>query len=126
IHANQHEVNSEKSRDNQFAALDRITLSEAAKFKLDVAKVQSCVKEQKEDAVRASMKEGNTLGVDGTPTMFVNGEMLDGARPASEIRALLDSALQRAGVPTSTHAPATSAAPPAPAPSTAGNHAAQH
>ena len=98
IHSNQATVNKEGSKDNQFAALDRITLSEGDKFKLDAAKLQSCVKGQKSDAVKASVKEGDALGVTGTPTMFVNGQMMDGARSVAEIRELFDSALQRAGV----------------------------
>jgi len=111
-HANRQTVNSEKGLDNQFAALDRATLAEADKFHLDAAKLQSCVKNQKDDAVKASMKEGESLGVSGTPTMFVNGEMLDGARPVAEFRALFDTALQQAGVPVPAHAaPAAAAAP---------------
>jgi protein-disulfide isomerase len=108
IHSNQQVVNSEKGHDNQFAALDRITLTEGAKFKVDTAKLQACVKAQKEDAVTASVKEGEALGVDGTPTMFVNGRSVNGARSAEEFRAVFDSALQQAGVA----APAHPAAPP--------------
>jgi protein-disulfide isomerase len=111
-HANRQAVNSEKGLDNQFAVLDRTTLSEAAKFHLDAAKLQSCVKDQKDDAVKASVKEGESLGVSGTPTMFVNGEMVDGARPVAEFRALFDSALKQAGVSAPAHAsPAANAAP---------------
>ena len=98
IHANQAMVNKEGTKDARFAALDRMTLSEGDKFKLDPAKLQACVKEQKSDAVTASVKEGDTLGVTGTPTMFVNGQMMDGARSMAEIRELFNSALQRAGV----------------------------
>jgi protein-disulfide isomerase len=43
IHANRQVVNSEKGLDNQFTALDRLTLSQADKFKLDTSKLQSCV-----------------------------------------------------------------------------------
>src|SRR5258708_7705163 len=111
-HANRQTVNSEKGLDNQFAALDHTTLSEASKFHLDAAKLQSCIKDQKDAAVKASVKEGESLGVSGTPTMFVNGEMLDGARPVAEFRTLFDRALQQAGVPSPTHvAPAASAIP---------------
>jgi protein-disulfide isomerase len=98
IHSNQATVNKEANKDSQFAALDHMTLTEGDKFKLDSAKLQSCVKEQKSDAVTASVKEGDALGVTGTPTMFVNGQMMDGARSVAEIRELFDSALQRAGV----------------------------
>ena len=104
MHANQREVNSEKGREAQFAKLDKITLLQGQQHNLDIIKLQSCIKAQKEDAVRASMKEGEALGITGTPTMFVNGQMLDGARPASEIRALFDAALHEAGVPAPAHA----------------------
>ena len=118
IHSNQHVVNAEKGRDAQFQALDRIALSEAGKFSLDSSKLGSCVKDQKSDAVTASVKEGDSLGVNGTPTMFVNGQMLDGARPAGDIRMLLDGALQQAGVSAPAHA--TAAQPPTPHPNDAG------
>ena len=104
-------VNSERGRENQFAALDRITLTEGAKFHVDTAKLQVCIKAQKEDAVTASVKEGEALGVDGTPTMFVNGRSVNGARSAEEFRAVFDSALQQAGVPAPAH-PATAPKPP--------------
>jgi protein-disulfide isomerase len=107
IHSNQHVVNSERGHEAQFAALDRITLTEGAKFNVDTTKLQACVKAQKEDAVTASVKEGEALGVDGTPTMFVNGRSVNGARSAEEFRAVFDSALQQAGVA----APAHPAAP---------------
>src|SRR5581483_5950082 len=82
IHNNQSQVNQEHGRENQFAALDRITTTEAAKFKVDSPNLQSCMKAQKADAVLASVKEGESLGIDGTPTMFVNGRMVNGARTA--------------------------------------------
>ena len=112
IHANQQVVNSEKGRENQFAKLDQLTLNEANKFSLDAKKLQSCIKDQKSDAVNASVKEGEAVGVSGTPTMFVNGQMLDGARSVSEVRAALDSALQQAGVAAPPHSPAASVTRP--------------
>ena len=54
IHANQHEVNSEATRTDQFAALDRIALSDAPKYKLDSAKLQACIKAQDDGVVKAS------------------------------------------------------------------------
>src|SRR5437016_11434333 len=47
IHANQTEVNSEKSRDGQFGALDRLAMVQGQKHNVDGAKLQSCVKAQK-------------------------------------------------------------------------------
>src|SRR2546426_6886896 len=107
IHANQTEVNSEKSRDGQFGALDRLAMVQGQNHNLDVAKLQSCMKAQNEDVVKASLREGETLGVNATPTLFVNGQEVDGALPISELRAVFDRALEQAGVP----APARPAAP---------------
>ncbi len=115
IHANQTEVNSEKSRDGQFGALDRLAMVQGQKHNVDGAKLQSCVKAQKDEAVRASVKEGSTLGVEATPTLFVNGEKIDGAMPIGDIRAVLDRALQQAGVVSPPHAAAAASSPPQPA-----------
>jgi protein-disulfide isomerase len=105
IHANQKDVNAEKGRDNQFGVLDKFTLLQGQKHNLDATKLQACVKAQNEDAVKASMKEGEQLGVSATPTMFVNGQEIDGALPLPEIRAVLDRALEQAGVPIPVHPP---------------------
>jgi protein-disulfide isomerase len=98
IHANQREVSSEKGRDAQFAALDRLTLERGQKYNLDQPKLQACVRAQNEEAIKASMKEADGVGVNATPTLFVNGEEMDGALPIGELRAALDSALKQAGV----------------------------
>ena len=114
IHSNQREVNSEKGRDAQFAALDRLTLEQGQKHNLDQAKLQACVKAQNDAAIKASMHEAEGVGVSATPTLFVNGEEMDGALPVSEMRAAIDAALQRAGVPVPSHPPATAANEPQP------------
>jgi protein-disulfide isomerase len=120
VHSNQKVITAENGRNSQFAALDRTAIAQAGKFHLDTPKLQACLKDPKgEQAVQASVKQGEALEVSGTPTMFINGEMLDGARPASEIRAALDSALKRAGV-----APPSQPAAPA-SPSGAGSSSAK-
>jgi protein-disulfide isomerase len=103
IHSNQREVSSEKGRDAQFAALDRLTLEQGQKHNLDQSKLQSCVKAQNEDAIKASMHEAEGVGVNATPTLFVNGQEMDGALPISEVRAALDHALEQAGIPVPAH-----------------------
>lgn len=104
IHANQHEVSSEKPLGGQFAALDRLTTLQGQKHNLDQSKLQSCIKAQNEDAIKASVKEGESLGVNATPTLFVNGQEMDGALPVGDLRVAIDRALQEAGVPVPTHA----------------------
>jgi len=98
IHANQSEVNSEKTRSSQFDALDRIALQNAKKYNLDNNKLQACIKAQNDAAVKASIKEGDSLGMTATPTIFVNGQEVDGALPASEVRNIFDKALEQAGI----------------------------
>ena len=98
LHANQHAIGEVKGRDGQNAELDKLATLQAEKHNLDVPKLQACVKAQDEKAVRASMREGETVGVDATPTMFVNGQKLDGAVPAEAVRLALDQALKDAGV----------------------------
>jgi protein-disulfide isomerase len=43
------------------------------------------------------MAEGDKLGVDSTPTMFINGERFTGAVPETELRSALDRALADSG-----------------------------
>lgn len=105
IHANQREVSSEKGLDAQFAALDHLTLEQGQKHNLDQSKLQACVKAQNESSVKASMHEAEGVGVTATPTLFVNGQEMDGALPITEMRAALDRALQQAGVAVPAHPP---------------------
>jgi len=115
LHANQHAISGEKGRDGQNAELDKLATLQAQKHNLDVAKLQACVKAQDEKAVRASMQEGEKVGVDATPTMFVNGQKLDGAVPPDEVRLALDQALMDAGVAPPEHKPAAAEAKTPPA-----------
>jgi protein-disulfide isomerase len=109
IHANQHEVNSEKTPVARLEALDKLTLLQGQKHSLDVVKLQSCIKAQDESAVKASMKEAEGIGVEATPTLFINGEKIDGAVPISQVRAALDRALRDANLPVPEHAVAAAA-----------------
>jgi protein-disulfide isomerase len=104
IHANQHEVNDEKTPGARLETLDKLTMLQGQKHNLDVVKLQSCVKAQDENAVKASMKEAEAIGVEATPTLFVNGEEIrGGAVPISEVRAALDRALKDANLPVPEH-----------------------
>jgi len=105
IHANKREVDGEKTAAARFEAIDKMTILQGQKHNLDAATLQSCVKAQNETAVRASMKEAEGLGVNGTPALFINGQKLDGAVPINEVRAALDTALRDAGQPVPQHLP---------------------
>ena len=107
IHANKREVDTEKTPVARFDAIDKMTMSQGQKHSVDVGKLQSCVKAQNEDAVKASMNEAEGLGVNGTPALFINGQKIDGAVPIGEVRAALDAALKDTGEPVPQHIPSS-------------------
>jgi protein-disulfide isomerase len=111
IHSNQNEVNSEKTPAARLDTLDRLTMLQGQKHNVDVVKLQSCIKAQDESAVKASMKEAESVGVEATPSLFVNGEEINGgAVSGTVVRAALDRALKDANIPVPDHS-ATAAAP---------------
>lgn len=97
-HNNQKEINGEK-RDlkEEDARLDNLTHDIGEKRSLDLTKLDVCTRAQDETAVMASRAEGEKIGVDATPTMFINGERLSGVKPEDELRAVIDRALKDAG-----------------------------
>lgn len=113
-HANQKAINGEK-RDikEEYAALDQITQDLGKKHGVDMTQLTACVKKQDEAQVRASMAEGDKLGVDATPTMFVNGEQLSGAVPDTVLRDVINRALKDAGqTPPAPRTPSAAASSP--------------
>ncbi|MGB6131837.1 MAG: thioredoxin domain-containing protein [Acidobacteriaceae bacterium] len=96
------------------ATLDKLAEQEGAKQNVDAAKLQACVEKQDESKVRAEMKAGDKLGVDATPTFFVNGERWAGELPESQLWIMIDRALKAEGVtPPPPEAPIAPAAPKA-------------
>ncbi|MHB1937848.1 MAG: DsbA family protein [Acidobacteriaceae bacterium] len=96
--------------------VDDLTLAEGKRDNVDMGKLQACISKQDESGVRASMQQGDALGVDGTPTLFINGERATGALSQSILWTIVDRAIRDAGQvpPPQTNAPpATSAATPA-------------
>ncbi len=109
VHYNPRQIMGDKRPlEGQIAELDRITFELGKKHSVDATQLEQCVKMQKDDAVKASVKEAEGLGVEGTPALFINGARLDGAVPAPELRATIDQALRDAGekVPEQPKAPA--------------------
>ena len=102
-------------------ALNRIARQEATLAKLDpakLAKLNACIDRQDETSVRESLKEADTLKIEGAPAVFVNGERFDGAQPEPLVWMTIDRALRAAGE-TPPPAPASPASAPSPAPATA-------
>jgi protein-disulfide isomerase len=111
IHASKPQIDQEKSSAARFDAIDKLALLQGQKHNVDAAALQACIKAQNESAVRASMKEADDLGVNATPTLFINGQKIDGVVPIGELRAALNNALKEAGQPVP--APVQAASAPA-------------
>jgi protein-disulfide isomerase len=98
VHASQREINGKPTPELRLAELDRIAMQEGTDHKLDPTSLQACVKTQNDAAIKASVHEGESLGVDSTPTLFINGqEMSGGVAPLPRLRAALDKALKDTG-----------------------------
>jgi protein-disulfide isomerase len=117
VHSHGDEVTG-PSKDVQqaFKTLDKLTRDEGQRSKLDTAKLDLCLAKQDESVVRASMKQGDSLGVNGTPTLFINDERISGALPQAEVWMAIDRALREAGVqpPSQVADTINSPAPPSP------------
>jgi protein-disulfide isomerase len=61
---------------------------------LDVSAFDSCLQSgAKADEVSTDLEAGNNQGVSATPTWFLNGQIVEGALPETNLRQLLDSQL---------------------------------
>ena len=110
IHAHGQEVTGEdRNLPKSLDALNRIARQQATLAKLDAGKLDACLAAQDESKVRASAKEAESLRVDGTPALFVDGERINGLVPDAVVWQVIDRALLAAGVPL------PAAAAPAPA-----------
>ncbi len=106
VHYNGRQISGDKRPlEGQFAELDRIAMELGRKHSVDAAKLEQCIKTQPKEQLEASVKEAESLGVTGTPALFINGIKVDGAVPASEVRATIDQALRDAGEPVPANKP---------------------
>jgi protein-disulfide isomerase len=116
LHTHGQEITGEdRNLPRSHAALDRIARDMAAVARLDDAKLNACLAKQDDSAVKASVAEADKLGFEGTPAVFVNGELVvGGAQPREVLWLVIDRALREAGVeppPAEAPAPATAKSP---------------
>lgn len=100
VHANGRQIQGERRPvGEQWAEVDRIALDIGKKHSTDQPALQACVKAQSKTDLEASMAEGESLGVEATPAVFVAGMKMDGAVPDEQFRAVLEKALKNTGAP---------------------------
>jgi protein-disulfide isomerase len=99
LHANQRDISGgQQNVQDSYTKLDQITVDFGKKNGADVTRLQACIKAQSDGTIKASMAEGDKLNVSATPTLFINGERIEGALDATELRAALNRQLQSVGV----------------------------
>lgn len=95
--------------------LDNLTKQQGQFQKADMPRLEACLTKQDTAAIDASKKVGESLNIDSTPTLFINGAKIDGAVDLDFLFGQIDNALKAEGVqpPPPYVAPA-----PAPTPAT--------
>ena len=84
---------------NQQALAVEQLKAKAAELGLNAEQFNSCLDSGKTAAaIQADMKEGSSVGVNGTPAMFINGRFINGAVPLEQITSVIDDELRRKGV----------------------------
>ena len=70
-------------------------LDRAETVGLEMDAFSACVEAKAhEDAVKLSFAHGSMVGVTGTPTFFINGRQLAGAKPIADFKAIIDEELE--------------------------------
>jgi len=68
----------------------------AAAVGVDTATFNACVDSHKyRSVVEADARDGDAVGVNGTPAFYINGRMISGAQPFEVFKKLIDDELQR-------------------------------
>ena len=99
LHSHGDDVNGpDRDPAKSAALLDKLAREQGATSRINQDTLNSCLTKQDEAPVRASMKEADGLKIDGTPTLFVNGERVAGAQPISAVWSAIDRALRAEGV----------------------------
>ena len=100
IHAHGAEITGTDNKpETAFAGLDKLTADEGARQKVNLDGLKACVAKQDTAAVLASVQQGIAIGVESTPTLFINGEKMNGARTEDLLWKAIDRAMTFEGVP---------------------------
>lgn len=83
--------------ENQSALDDGDLETYAREIGLDMTRFKEAMSSHRfAAAVEADMKQGSSLGVEGTPVTFVNGHLIAGAQPPAAFKARVDDELAKA------------------------------
>ncbi|MDP4031932.1 MAG: DsbA family protein [Pseudorhodobacter sp.] len=87
--------NQPPESDTSMYTIDNLTKS-AQSLGIKAEDFRSCLSSDKyAQAITTDFKDGQTAGVTGTPATFINGQLLSGAVPYAQIKALVDQELAK-------------------------------
>ncbi len=92
------DAKAEKTLARATDQLDAATRAQGQARKLDMTQLNACLAKQDETSVKASRDLGVKLGVDSTPSLYINGDKIDGAVSLGFLYGIIDQALRVAGV----------------------------
>ncbi len=106
----------DKTLERANAQLDQYTREQGKAQKVDAAKLDACIAKQDTADIDASRQVAVALNIDSTPSLFINGEKIDGAVPIEFIFNVIDDSLRAVNVtpPPPYVAPVTAAPPTSP------------
>jgi len=71
----------------------------ATDLQLDTEAFNTCLSSGKHrDGVKTDLREGQAVGVTGTPAFFINGRFLSGAQPFDAFATIIDEELEMKGI----------------------------
>ena len=91
VHTHQQDVSAKiQTAGGDLTAMDTLTRDIGQKNGLRQELLQACLALQDPGKVESSLAEGKSLGVSATPTMFINGQEIEGGVSADQLREILD------------------------------------
>ncbi len=99
VHSHGQEISGgEQDPAKAFLNLDQAARDEGKRQQVNADKLNACLQKQDQTTVRASMHDGEKLGIEGTPQIFINGERLTAGAVATDlVWDAIDRALRAVG-----------------------------
>ncbi len=89
---------AEKTQPVVGSVLDYVELAKT--LGLDTVKFKTCVQTHKyKDEIAKDEKDGGAAGVNGTPSTFINGRMIEGADVYAKYKSAIEAALKNPAIP---------------------------
>ncbi len=98
-HTHGTDITGDQKPETASAALDKQVTDEGARQKVNLEVLAACVAKQDKTAILASIDQGHALHVQPTPTLFINGEKVEGAIPEEDLWKVIDRAMAAAVAP---------------------------